>query len=171
MTHSITYFFFPLFHPTPRISSSSSCHPACNKRRPLHGTHTLKALGAQPSLHSEVWAPWGLPLLNTGTAGVEPDGQQQGLRAPPGVAYTHCWCQTVVPVGAFDTVYIKLPLFSYAFGIYSFGCHAFCLYCNLYCTCTNKDIYIYFSPQKQKMGNFIKQLRKFIVFHFNLHFY
>lgn len=34
---------------------------------------------------------------------MEPDGQQQGPRAPPGVAYTHCWCQTV---GAFMFVFM-----------------------------------------------------------------
>ena len=93
MTHSITH-FFSLCPSPPHINASSSCHPASNKRQPMHGTYILKALGAQPSLQSEAWAPLGPSILNTGRTGSQADGQQQGLGDPPGVACTHGCCQT-----------------------------------------------------------------------------
>lgn len=41
MTHSITHFFSLCPPHTPTSIPPPPCHPACNKRRPLHGTHTL----------------------------------------------------------------------------------------------------------------------------------
>lgn len=56
---------------------------------------------------------------------MEPDGQQQGPRALPGVAYTHGWCQTVVPVGAFVFLFVcirKPLLFCSASGVIKQSC-------------------------------------------------
>lgn len=77
------------------------------------------------------WKPWGpstaytlgselhggRPLLNTGRAGMEPDSQQQGPRAPPVRAYTHCWCQNCLLVYISLCLYIQLALHSCASGL------------------------------------------------------
>lgn len=54
---------------------------------------------------------------------MEPDGQQQGPGAPPGVAYTHCWCRTV-PVGVIVCIQ-ELLSFCSASGVAKLLCFVF----------------------------------------------
>lgn len=67
---------------------------------------------------------------------MEPDGQQQGPRAPPGVTYTHCWCQTLGPVGAF-TLCVEAALSSSSWLVWVCLCSVCLLYvsyCNVITT-------------------------------------